>query len=216
MTDHALLIPSPQCPADRNPALVYIGRLTSIRSRETMLQSLDVIADLLTNGAFTAITLADGWGALRYQHTQAIRAMLMQQYKPATVNKMLSGLRQILKEAWRLGYMSADECEAARDIKNVRNDTLPAGRAYSFNEITALIDVCQDDRTAHGVRDAALLGLLWSSGARRAEVSALDLDSYDAETGRLTIIHGKGGKERATYLDEGAMDIMADWLSIRG
>ena len=74
--------------ADSHAALVYLSRLAP-GSRRTMRAALDCIAGLLTKGREGATTLA--WEALRYEHTQAIRAVLAERYAPATANKMLAG-----------------------------------------------------------------------------------------------------------------------------
>lgn len=215
MTDNALIPQPAATPADRNPALVYIGSLPAQRSRETMLDALDIIADMLSQGQHTAVTYGARWGDLRYQHTALIKTMLGERYKPGTVNKMLSALRSVLKEAWRLGYMGAEEYARATDLKNLPNNALPAGNDLKPGEIRALIQVCEEDPTAAGARDAALFAILWV-GLRRAEVASLQLADYDAESGCITVIHGKGNKQRKTYLDPGAMAALADWLAVRG
>src|SRR5690349_19059008 len=104
-------------PADRNPAAVYLSRLGR-GSRRTMEQALHTIAYLLAGERYDAFTLP--WGALDYRHTQAVRAALAESYAPATANKMLSALRGVLKEAWRLGYMSAEAHERATDLDGVK------------------------------------------------------------------------------------------------
>ena len=111
-------------PADRHPAAVYIASLAP-GSRRTMRQALDAIAGFLTSGQATAETL--DWAALRYQHTQAVRAALAARYAPATANKILAALRGVLREAWRLGYVTADEYQRAADLPAVRGSTLPRG-----------------------------------------------------------------------------------------
>src|SRR5207244_2048388 len=93
-------------PADQQPAMVYLARL-SHGSRRTMSASLHLIAGLLTSNRCDRLTLQ--WGALRYQHTAALRTLLAELYAPATANKMLAALRGVLQEAWRLGQMGAEE-----------------------------------------------------------------------------------------------------------
>ena len=123
MDEHSLLITqptatvlAPSSPAAQNPAIVYLAGL-STGSRRTMRQALDVIAGILTAQAADLRTLP--WGALRFQHTQAVRAALLEKYSAATANKMLSALRQTLRAAWSLGYMSAEEYQRAIDLKPV-------------------------------------------------------------------------------------------------
>lgn len=215
--------------SDQNPVLVYLGRLTSTHSKRTMGRALDAIADLLTgglpdqlhqngnrmNGAKAAL-LGSAWGQLRYQHTAKLRADLMQEYSVSTANTYLSALRGVLKDAWRLGYMSAEEYQRAVDIQNVKADTLPAGRDLATGEVRALVQACLDDRNmVAGIRDAALIAVLYA-GARRSEAVKLNVDDYDLASGRLTIRGGKGRKDRTTYVDPGGQMALEDWLELRG
>lgn len=201
-------------PADQNPARVYLSQLNTDSGRRTMLQALETMAGLLSGGRATVDSLE--WGALRFQHTAALRAALASNgYKPATVNKMLSALRGTLQAAWQLGQMTAEDWQRAAAVKSVRGETLPSGRAATHGEIGALLDVCANDPTPGGARDSALLAVLYGSGARRAEIVALDLADFDASTGRL-VLRGKGGKERAAFATNGAKDALVDWLAVRG
>ena len=78
-----------------------------------MRQALDAIAHLVGEGA-DALTLP--WANLRFQHTAAIRSKLAETYAPATANKMLSALRGVLKAAWKLGQVSAEDYHRASDV----------------------------------------------------------------------------------------------------
>jgi site-specific recombinase XerD len=200
-------------PLSQNPAAVYLASLESATGRRTMRQALNVIARLLSGGK--ADCLAISWKNVRYQHTAALRSKLLEQYRPATTNKMLSALRRVLQEAWRLGQMSAEDYERASDIRNVKGETLPRGRELSYGEIAVLMGSCEDDSTPAGIRDAALIAVLYGAGLRRAEVVALNYEDYDTETGRL-IVRGKRNKERTAYLDNGAFDAVNDWILYRG
>jgi hypothetical protein len=82
----------------------------------------------------------------------------MDRYVPATVNGMLSALRGILKAAWELGYMTAEDCQRAASVKTVKGETLPAGRNLKQGEILALANVCIADKSPAGVRDAVETG----------------------------------------------------------
>ena len=199
---------------DRHPAAVYIASLAP-GSRRTMRQAMDTVAGLLTGGESTAETI--DWPALRYQHTQAVRAALAARYAPATANKMLAALRGVLREAWRLGYVMADDHRRAVDLAPVKGTALPRGRALTPGELRALFAVVADDtRPATRARDAALLAALYGGGLRRAEAVALDVADYDADTGTLTIRRGKGNKARVMYATNGASEALAAWLTVRG
>jgi len=198
--------------ASEHPAVVYLARLAA-GSRRTMRAALATIAGLLTDGAADCFALP--WHLLRYQHTQAVRAILAERYAPATVNKHLAALRGVLKEAWRLGLMEAADYQRAVDLPGVRSGTLPRGRALAPGELRALFAVCADGTPA-GVRDAALLAVLYGGGLRRTEVVSGDMSDYLPEIGALTVRHGKGDKTRIVYLTGGAQEAMAAWLPVRG
>ena len=204
------LILTESLPIDRKPAAVYLLSLSN-GGRETMKQALNVMAGIL--GAPDCLSC--NWAALRFQHTQALRAQLIERYKPATVNKFLSALRSTLKAAWQLGQMSAEDYHLAVSVKNVKGSTIPAGRSLRQGEIAALIGVCQDDPTPAGARDAAIIAVMYACGLRRAEVVNLDLDDYEPIEGRL-IVNGKGNKERVTVILNGGSRAMAAWLKVRG
>lgn len=200
----------PATPIDRSPAAVYLARLDP-GSRRTMRHALETIV-AVAGGAADINSFP--WHRLRYQHTAAIRAQLASSYAPATTNKLLSALRGVLDEAWRLRLMSADDCRSASDVKNVRATTLPAGRSLNRGEIAALLGVCEDD--AAGRRDAALIGVLYGTGARRAEAVALDLADYDVDGGSLRVRSGKGRKERELYLPDDCVPMLERWIEFRG
>lgn len=204
-------------PLDHNPAAVYLARLSSERSRRVMSQALRVLAALLTNDdPRTVDPFAVDWSALHYAHTAALRSRLLDIYGPSTVNRCLSALRGVLKEAWRLGYISAETYQRAADFQSVRAETLPAGRELSQGELWALVDTCKADQSSAGIRDAAMIGILYTCGLRRAELVALMLADFDADSSRLSIRAGKGRKQRAVYVQGGARRALLDWLMIRG
>src|SRR5436309_1914486 len=153
---HAL-VAREACPADGHAAAIYLAGLAP-GSRRTMRQALDVIAGLLTGGRADAETL--DWSALRYQHTQAVRASLAERYRPATANKILAALRGVLREVWRLGYTTAEDYHRAADLPAVRGTTLPRGRALEHGELRPLFrGIAKDERPAVRARDAALADL---------------------------------------------------------
>jgi site-specific recombinase XerD len=204
-------------PLDEHPAAVYLTSLASDQSRRVMEQTLRIVAAILTGQeSRTADVLAINWAAMRYQHTAAIRARLIEQYSPATANRALSALRGVLKEAWRLEQMTAEDYQRAVDVRNISAETVPAGRELSQGEIAALVTTCKDDHSPAGARDAAILGLLYTCGLRRAELVALNASDYDSESGKLLVRAGKGRKQRTVFVQDGAARALAMWLNIRG
>lgn len=177
-----------------------------------MKRSLNLVAQLLTNNEADYLTL--DWSALRYKHTAAIRAALIKNYEPATVNRVLCALRRVLKEALRLELMSPVDYARAVDITSVKASKELRGRALSQDEIDSLMTVCFSDRTPAGFRDAALIAILRGAGLRRAEVVKLDLKDFK-DDGEIKIRSGKGRVDRTVYLSPGAIALVNDWLEIR-
>lgn len=199
-------------PSNRHPAAVYLSGLGE-GSRRTMRQSLNAIASLLTNGACDALTL--DWSKLRYHHTAAVRAALMQGFAPATANKMLSALRRVLLEAYKLELMDAQHYAKAVDLPTVGGESEPKGRALTQEEIAALLRTCQSE-SVMDIRDAAILIVLRGTGVRRRELVNLDLSDFDASTGALLVRKGKRGKSRHVYLPQSALAYVRRWLEVRG
>lgn len=197
---------------DQNPGAVYLASLGP-GSRPAQRQALDKIAEIVSSGRMDRLTFP--WHELRFQHTAAIRAALLEEYAPRTINRQLAALRGTLKAAWRLGQMSAEDYHRAVDIDNVTGDTLPAGRHLASGEIAALMDVCARDPSALGPRDGAILGLL-HAGLRRSAIPALNLADYDAEAGQIRVLHAKRGKQREVPIANGAQAALRDWLAVRG
>jgi site-specific recombinase XerD len=198
---------------DRNPVWVYLTRLAPGSGR-TMGSALQSIVKMTTRGADTLFRFP--WPELRYQHTVALRSALAVRYKPATANKMLAALRGVLKECQKLGWMSAEDFQDAVDIPIIKATTLLRGRALSSSEITALQNACSRDPGAAGIRDAAIIGVLYGTGLRRSELVNLDCSHYKQDVNELTVFSGKGRKDRLVYVPDGAREAIKDWLGLRG
>lgn len=199
---------------DQHAASVYLAGLSSPESRRTMRQALDTIAALLTDARLDALAL--DWSAVRFSHTAAIRSKLAERYSPATTNKMLAALRGVLKTAWKLEQVSAEDFHRAAEIPGVKGSTLPRGRAVPPKELLALLDACANDKTPAGFRDAAILAVMFGAGLRRAEIAALDVDDLDIPAGTVTVRQGKGRKARVGHLVGGAAARLRAWLAVRG
>lgn len=203
-----------ELPFTQHPAVVYLASLSE-GSRRTIFQALDTMARLLSGGRLGVFML--NWAALRYEHTAAIRSLLAERYKPATANKMLSALRQVLYHAWQLGQISAEDYQRARSVRSVVGDVLPAGRSLSRGELAALMAACEADPSPTGVRDAAIIALMYATGIRRSSVVRLNLSDYDPAIGTLRVQQATRNKEYLAYVaQDGAQRAMADWLAVRG
>lgn len=210
----------PPIPAERHPALVYLAGLAP-SSRRVMKKALDIVAGILTGyGAREGDPVADAatlpWHLVRYQHAQAVRAALAEAYAPRRANLIISALRGVMKETWRLGYIDGETYQRARDVDGVRGESLPAGRALADGELRALIATCCEQGTTIGARDAALFAVIFGGGLRRNEAIGLDVADYLREEGTLRVRRGKGNKARLVPIPVGAREAIDAWLLVRG
>ena len=155
------------------------------------------------------------WHRLRAAHVAAIRARLLAKLAPATCNKVLAALRGVLREAARLGLLSHEDLAAVLSVRGVKGSREMRGRALAAGELRALFSSCSSSRI--GARDAALLGVLYGCGLRRAEAAGLELADVSELDGRLELlVRGKGNRERRAYLPRGAGEALRAWLEVRG
>ena len=194
-----------------DPVAVYLAGLAP-SGRVTVARRLVAVARLLAIPPEQV-----PWAELRAPHLIAIRARLLDGGKlaPATVNLTLAALRGVARAAWRLGLLTAEELAHIRDVPPARGSRLPAGRSATGGELAALLAACARDPAPAGVRDGALLALLYGAGLRRAELAALGRGDWVPD-GALLRVLGKGDKQREVPLPPGAVLALADWLALRG
>lgn len=82
----------------------------------------------------------------------------------------------------------------------------------SVQEVEAIL--CEaDPATPYGLRDRAMLELLYSTGIRRMEVAGLALYDVDATRRLLFVREGKGGKDRVVPIGERALAWLDRYLT---
>lgn len=199
---------------DQNPYWVYLARFGG-ESRRTMRGCLDRIAAMILDLPGPAPGLGEQipWEQIRYPYAMLLRTEFTETWQSLShVNKHLSALRGVLEECWHLKLMSAEDYHLARDVKNIKGSREATGRNIHSDEIAALLAAClADESIPHGVRDAALVAVLQSTGIRRAEAAAALIERYDHGERSLRVI-GKGNKERSVYIHETAAPYLDRWL----
>lgn len=130
-----------------------------------------------------------------------------------TIARRASSLRRYFRWQLRTGAITVDPTAGLSAPKGEAR--LP--RVLRPDELRHLMGVDSPpdgDPVAAGValQDGALLELLYGSGLRIAEATALDVDEVDVARGRLTV-WGKGGKQRTVPLSEPAQDALRRWLA---
>jgi len=92
-----------------------------------------------------------------------------------------------------------------------KEQTLP--RFLSEKEAVSLARAAREDEKS-GLRDSALLELLYSSGLRRAEIAGLNAGDVDFVGGFVRVM-GKGSKERLAPAGNMALSALRDYLDSR-
>lgn len=82
-----------------------------------------------------------------------------------------------------------------------------------YDEVTRLLDAIPID-TEKGLRDRAIIELLFSSGLRVSELANLNRDHVNTKR-REFMVRGKGQKDRPVFIGEAASHHVQDYLSAR-
>ena len=204
-------------PEAESPAQAYLNSL-SPAGRRTQQTALNNLAYIFSDGKIDE-AVDFPWEVLRYEHTNGLAAYMVDiGYAKSTVNKHLVALRRVLAEAYHLGlYTDHNDYYRAANVKSLRTAPLPRGRTLKLEELRQLTQTCLQD--AHnptlGMRDAAIITVLYAAALRRQEIVDLNLADVDLKEGKLRIL-GKGSKRRQVYLQPDAVSALDAWLDIRG
>ena len=127
-----------------------------------------------------------------------------------TMARRATAVRVFTAWARRTGRVTADPGSLLGSPKAHR--TLPG--ALDVAEARALLEVAgqlADDGSPVGIRDAAVLELLYATGMRVGELCALDVDDVDRDR-RVVRVFGKGRKERTVPYGLPADRSLGRWL----
>lgn len=127
-------------------------------------------------------------------------------YARKTVARRLSSVKTFYSWLVREGEVAQNPAQAVSSPKLPK--TLP--HVLTARETAHLLETV-DPGDAEGLRDRALLELLYASGARIGEASALDIRDVDF-VGRTVRLYGKGRKERIVPLYPLAVEALQAYL----
>ncbi|MGI8715463.1 MAG: tyrosine-type recombinase/integrase, partial [Solirubrobacteraceae bacterium] len=108
--------------------------------------------------------------------------------------------------------MTATKLTSARTSSETSRRRPP--EVLSEAEAIALLKAC-GSRAPTGVRNRALIAVLWRCGLRISEALSLELRDVDLEAGTVRVRHGKGDRSRTVGLDEQTTALLARWLDRR-
>lgn len=124
----------------------------------------------------------------------------------ASVGRKVSTVHTFYRYLVRQGKLKRDPLLGVSSPKRERR--LP--RILSKDDLTAIIEAADSD-TPQGLRDRAILELLYAAGLRLAEVVGLDVGGADLAE-RQVRVRGKGNKERVVVFGRPAADALERYL----
>ena len=143
----------------------------------------------------------------RHDLTEFSASLGDREMAPSSRARILVAIRRLLRFAQENGLIGADPIEALHAPKRPR--TLP--RILRPEETAALIEAA-GSANALGVRDTAMLEMLYGAGLRVTELVELPLSAIDRR-GQLLRVIGKGRKERLVPLGDAAIQALEEYLA---
>lgn len=128
-------------------------------------------------------------------------------YAKTTVNRRLSAVRSFYSWLVREGVIESNPAAVVSSPKLPK----PLPHVLSQEDVEKLLK-CADASTPAGALDAALVELLYASGARIGEVASLDVDRIDFSDKSVRLF-GKGSKERIVPLYPAALHALDAYLA---
>lgn len=120
--------------------------------------------------------------------------------------RTVSSLRSFFRFAAREGFLPSSPISEVRSPRIGR----PLPKYLTVTEVERLLDA-PDRRTPEGMRDRAMLMLMYAAGLRASEVVFLRMENVDENAGFLRVL-GKGGKERVVPVAETALDALREYV----
>ena len=130
------------------------------------------------------------WNEIQVIHIRSYLAYLNHEnYARRTIARRISSLRSFYKFLLREEYVGQNTFTKVRTPK--LDKRLPV--FLEETEIDSLLDL--PDATPLGLRDQAVLEMLYATGCRVSELAGLQLNNVDL-SGLFVLLHGKGNKDR--------------------
>jgi tyrosine recombinase XerC len=127
-------------------------------------------------------------------------------YKKTTIARKIAALRTFFKYLHKTQYISANPAENLTAPKKPKS--LP--KFLTDDEMMTLLDNV-DINTPSGLRNKAILELLWATGMRVSELSGLNFEDLNLDENEITVF-GKGAKERIVLISERAKKYLTQYI----
>lgn len=138
-----------------------------------------------------------------------IGSLNRRRFSPTSINRALSSTRALFQFLLLDGHVQSDPTGEIHSLK--KTTYLP--RFLSTEETQRLLNAA-DDKSPNGLRDRALLEILYGSGLRITEAVTLKIRDLSLPERRL-ICHGKGNKERQVPMSKTSVPAIQQYLQTR-
>jgi len=166
-------------------------------------------AYLATEQGLEEASLADVRRADGISLRNHLAALKRQGLHKSSQARHLTALRSFFRYLIREETLESNPAELTASPKKDKH--LP--KFLYYEEVAALIDA--PDASLAGLRDHAILELLYGCGLRVSELTALNVESVDTVAGYVRVF-GKGAKERINPLGGAAAEAITAYLDRRG
>jgi len=130
---------------------------------------------------------------------------------PATINRRLSAIRSLSKLARLLGLISW-----TIEIDGLKSEKYRDTRGPQDDVVAKMICATKNREDQKGLRDEAIIRLLYDLALRRGEVCSIDIEHVNLQIGTVSVL-GKGRNERIQLtLPSKTKEALARWIEIRG
>lgn len=180
---------------------LWMERGISENTRAAYRRDLAAFASWLTANADKTLWAATNADVLAY-----LAARVRGGAKPRTTARLLSALRRLYQYGVREN-MIAEDPTALVDAPRIGR-ALP--QTMTDEEVDALLDA-PDANSPLGLRDRAMLELLYACGLRVSELVTLRVDQVNLRQGAVRVV-GKGNKERLVPIGESGLEWIERYL----
>lgn len=125
-----------------------------------------------------------------------------------SIQRWLSAVRSYFRYCLKQGWAKNNPADDIRAPKSPK----PLPKTMDVDEVSQLLNFPRNDWV--GIRDRAILELIYSSGLRISELCSLDLYDLNLQDASLRVT-GKGSKTRELPVGKQALVALKDWLKFR-
>ncbi|HTP79637.1 MAG TPA: tyrosine recombinase [Bacteroidota bacterium] len=190
--------------------LTYLRYLSAERNySQRTIQSYET--DLESFVSFLEQRQLPSFNAVRKQELREYIGLLYDGgYKKRTISRKIASLRSLYRYLKKAGHIASNP--TLRLVSPRSERLLPQ---YIDEETMMKVLATPDGDTVEGMRDRAVLELLYSTGMRRGELLGLTVGAVMREKG-IVKVRGKGNKERILPVGRKALDSVGQYLRARG